>query len=157
MTDITDLDDVETINYSNDTNMNDLNDLYKTDFKNNSGSQMLKKVIKKSRNSARKKLYKRPSPRDDNYYDLADLETIDYNNDSDLNDIDSNKKISSSQIPAKKILQKYKKLSKKKKHEPAVSFIKQVPVHPRQILKRKIKLENLNNISKKVKMMMSLS
>ena len=39
-------DNSQTVDYNNDTNITDLDDLYKTDFKNNSGSQMLKKLLK---------------------------------------------------------------------------------------------------------------
>ena len=65
---------------------------------------------------ARKKPYQRPSENTSD--DLADLETIGYNNDtsiSDLNDIAArSKKISGTQVAAEKIIKKYKNLAKKK-------------------------------------------
>ena len=78
-----------------------------------------KKTVKKYRNLARKKPYQRPLPPSENSFnDFTDLETADYNNDtsiSDLNDITSGpKKNKNAQIAAKKILQKYNKLAKKK-------------------------------------------
>ena len=88
--------DVETIDYNNDTNVNDLNDI---NLKKTSGAQIgAKKLVKKYRNLARKKPY------ENSLNDLADLETIGYNNDtsiSDLNDIATgSKKTSRSQIAA---------------------------------------------------------
>ena len=76
-----------------------------------------KKIIKKYRNLARKKPYQKPPPlTETNEFD--DLETIDYNNDTninDLNDIVSNtKKGKNTQLAAKKILQKYKTIAQKK-------------------------------------------
>ena len=52
-----------------------------------------KKIVKKYRNLARKKTYQRPPP--NTVDDLADLEKIDYNNDTnirELNDIASGPK-----------------------------------------------------------------
>ena len=46
---------------------------------------------------------------------MADAETVNYNNDTNISDISANK---SSQIAAKKIVQKYKKLAKKKAPPP---------------------------------------
>ena len=94
-----DLHDVETINYNNDTNISDLDNI---NLKETSGAQV-KKIVKKYRNLARKKPYQRPSQ--NNSDDLADLETIDYNNDtgiSDLNDIVTGSK-KGTQITAKKV------------------------------------------------------
>ena len=111
-TNVTDLDDVETINYNNDTSVSDLIDLKKTSRK----QLTAKKIIKKYRHLARKKSYKRPPPRTETDFD--DLETIDYNNDTNisvLNDIaSSSKKNRNTKKAAKKILQKYKKIAQKK-------------------------------------------
>ena len=75
-------------------------------------------IIKKYRNLARKKPYQMPPPRTETI-EFDDLETIDYNNDTsidDLNDIVSNnKKGKNTQLAAKKILNKYKKIAQNKK------------------------------------------
>lgn len=104
--------------------------------------------------------------------DVTDVKTIDYNNNTNLNDVASNKgaivaakeirigtlpwngyksKISdvrnkSARVAAKKISNKYKKICSKRKD---VMFVKQVPVHPRDRLKRKIKLEPYDGLAKK--------
>ena len=111
-TNVIDLDDVDTINYNNDTSVSDLIDLKKT-----SGTQLAaKKNIKKYRNLARKKPYKRPPPRTETDFD--DLETIDYNNDTNISDLNgitsSSKKNKNTKIAAKKILQKFEKIAQKK-------------------------------------------
>ena len=68
-----------------------------------------KKIIKKYRNLARKKPYRRPPPRTETT-EFDDLETIDYNNDTsinDLNDIVSNtEKGKNNQLAANKIFKK---------------------------------------------------
>ena len=57
-TNINDLDDVETINYNNDTKINDVDNV---NLRKTSGAQIAaKKIVKKYRNSARKKPYQRP-------------------------------------------------------------------------------------------------
>ena len=120
-----DTDDLETIDYNNDTNVNGLkdtntNNIDNINLKKTSGAQITaKKIVKKYRNLARKKTYQRLlPPSENNFNDFTDLETVDYNNDtsiSDLNDIASGpKKNKNAQIAAKKIVQKYKKLAKKK-------------------------------------------
>ena len=94
-----DLDDVETINYNNDTNISDLDNI---NLKETSGAQV-KKIVKKYRHLPRKQPYQRPSQ--NNFDILADLETIDYNNDtgiSDLKDIVTGSK-KGTQITAKKV------------------------------------------------------
>lgn len=94
-----DLDDVETINYNNDTNISDLDNI---NLKETSGAQV-KKIVKKYRYLPRKQPYQRPSQ--NNFDILADLETIDYNNDtgiSDLKDIVTGSK-KGTQITAKKV------------------------------------------------------
>ena len=103
-TNINDLDDVETINYNNNTNINDLDNV---NLEKTSRAQIAaEKIVKKHRNLARKKTYQRRPQ--NTFDDLADLETIDYNNDtsiSDLNDIAAgSKKISGMQIAARKII-----------------------------------------------------
>ena len=94
---------------------------------------------------ARKKPYQRPPPRTETT-EFDDLETIDYNNDTsidDLNDIVSNsKKGKNTQLAAKKILKKYKKIAQNKKGKTEdVTFIKQVPLHPRERMKRNRKVK----------------
>ena len=132
---------IETINYNNDTSVSDLIDLKKI-----SGTQLsAKKIIKKYRNLARKKPYQRPPPRTETT-EFDDLETIDYNNDTsinDLNDIVSNtKKGKNTQLAPKKILKKYKKIAQNKKGKTEdVTFIKQVPLHPRERMKRRRKVK----------------
>ena len=76
-------------------------------MKKTRGTQLAaKKIIKKYRNLARKKPYQRPPPRTETT-EFDDLETIDYNNDTsinDLNDIVSNtKKGKNTQLAANKI------------------------------------------------------
>ena len=113
-TNINDLDDAETINYNNDTNINDLDNV---NLKKTLEAQIAAKtIVKKYRNLARKKPYQRPPQ--NTFDDLADSETIAYNNDtsiSDLNDIAAgSKKVSGTQVAAKKIIKKYRNLAKKK-------------------------------------------
>ena len=71
-------------------------------------------IIKKYRNLARKKPHQMPPPRTETI-EFDDLETIDYNNDTnidDLNDIVSkSKKGKNTQLAAKKIFKKYKKIA----------------------------------------------
>ena len=106
-----------------------------------------KKIIKKYRHLATKKHYQRPPPRTERT-EFDDRETIDYNNDTsinDLNDIVSNtKKGKNIQLAAKKIFKKYKKIAQNKiRKTEDVTFIKQVPLHPRERMKRhrKVKTE----------------
>ena len=113
-TNVNDFDDVETITYNNDTNINNLDNV---NLKKTSGAQIAaKKLIQKYRNLARIKTYQ-TGPQN-NFDDLTDLETIDYNKDtsiSDLNNITSgSKKISGTQIATKTIIKKYRNLAKKK-------------------------------------------
>ena len=86
----TEFDDLETLDYNNDTTVSDLVSLKKP-----RGTQLAaKKIIKKYRNLARKNPYQRPPPRTETT-EFDDLETIDYNIDTsidDLNDIVSNSK-----------------------------------------------------------------
>ena len=70
----------------------------------------LRKQWKNTKEISRKK-----SPLPFDISDVADAETVNYNNDTNISDISSNK---SSQIAAKKIVQKYKKLAKKKSPPP---------------------------------------
>ena len=107
-------DDLETIDYNNDTNINDLDNV---NLKKTLEAQIAAKtIVKKYRNLARKKPYQRPPQ--NTFDDLADSETIAYNNDtsiSDLNDIAAgSKKVSGTQVAAKKIIKKYRNLAKKK-------------------------------------------
>ena len=78
--------------------------------------------------------------------EFDDPETIDYNNHTsidELNDTVSNsKKGKNIQLAAKKILKKYKKVAQNKKGKTeAVTFIKQVPLHPREKMKRNRKVK----------------
>ena len=84
---------------------------------------------------------------------LDDVATVDYHNDTQPNDLNNEidkinlKKTSATQKAAKKIIKKYKnvkrkgqlvnysKLSKNSK-EDGIVFVKQVPVHPRDRLKK---------------------
>ena len=93
-----DLADLETTDYNNDTIRCDLNDIA-TGSKNISEAQVAaKKIIKKYKNLANKKAQK-------NQNDLADAETVDYNNDTNISDLNEppSKKTSSAQIAAKKL------------------------------------------------------
>ena len=96
-TNINDLDHVQTINYNNDTNINDLDNVK---LKKTSEAQIAaEKIVKKYRNLARKKPYQRPP--ENTFEDLADLETIDYNNDTSITDLNiatRSKKISGTQV-----------------------------------------------------------
>ena len=120
-----DTDDLETIDYNNDTNVNGLkdtntNNIDNINLKKTSGAQITaKKIVKKYRNLARKKTYQRLlPPSENNFNDFTDLETVDYNNDtsiSDLNDIASGpKKNKNAQIAAKKNSTEIQKVSKEK-------------------------------------------
>ena len=113
---IRDFDDLETIDYNKDTSLGDL-----INFLKNSGTQI---AVKNFAKNTELWLAKDPTPRTDTI-DFDDLETIDYNNDtkiSDLNDIaksikhrNTNK---NAQIAAKKIVDKYKKFARKKSNLP---------------------------------------
>ena len=85
---------------------------------------------------------------DSNINDLDDVETVDYNNDNNLNNLDDTdlKKVSGKRIAAKKIVKKYRNLARKKpyqrvskKTDDNIVFLKQVPVHPRDRLAKRNK------------------
>ena len=152
-----------------------------------------KKTAKKYQNLARKIPYQRPDKKVEEDIDslkqvpvspwdrfvrnvrnqFDDLETFDYNNDTNISDLDTKNK-SGTQIPAKKIIKNTKHWQEK---DPTKTFVfaKQVPVHPsdrlarktkdevkfiKQVLlhlrerfkgKRKIELDNYSQLSKKRK------
>ena len=95
-----------------------------------------KKLIQKYKNILRKKV---SLPFTIN--DAANAETVDYNTDTKMTNVSSNK---SAQIAAKKLVNKYKNIRTKrkrtlgnytglnKKSKDNVIFIKQVPLHPRE-------------------------
>ena len=105
-----------------------------------------KNLIQKYKNILRKKV-----PLAFTINDAANAETVDYNTDTNMTNVSSNK---SAQIAAKKLVNKYKNISRKrkrtlgnytglnKKSKDNVIFIKQVPLHPREWLKR---LSNLDD------------
>ena len=105
-----------------------------------------KNLIQKYKNILRKKV-----PLAFTINDAANAETVDYNTDTNMTNVSSNK---SAQIAAKKLVNKYKNISRKrkrtlgnytglnKKSKDNVIFIKQVPLHPREWLKR---LSNLGD------------
>ena len=66
-----------------------------------------KKVLQKY-----KKMSKKKTPFSFNLNDAAVAETVDYNNNTNINDISWSKKV---QITAKKIIEKYKNLTRKRK------------------------------------------
>ena len=78
-----DTDDLETIDYNNndlkDTNTNNI------DHINLKKTSPPKKLLKKYRNIARKKPYRRPLAAIK--YNFADLEIVDYNIDTNVNDL----------------------------------------------------------------------
>ena len=88
-----DIDDLETIDYNNDTNVNELkdtntNNIDNINLKKTLGAQRdTKKIVKKYRNIAKKKkkTYERPlaTIKDD----FAELETVDCNIDTNINDL----------------------------------------------------------------------
>ena len=82
-----DTDDLETIDYNNDTNVNDFKDTNTNNIDNINLKKTSppKKLLKKYRNLARKKPYQRPLAAIK--YDFADLETVDYNIDTNVNDL----------------------------------------------------------------------
>ena len=141
-TNIENLDDVETVNYKNDTNQSDLDN---TNLKKTSGAKIpAKKIIKKYKNLARKKPYQRPSVIVNDDFD--DLEKVDYNNHTNIIDLNNLKRTKNAQVAARKILQKYKKMSKtksfqkiSKKPDNDVVFLKKISLHPRDRLARKTK------------------
>ena len=178
-----DLADLETVNYNDDTSISDLNNIpfgFSAPKKTKSAQIAARKIVQKY-----KKLSKKKSPLPFHVSDTANTETVDYNDDTNINDVSSNK---GAQIVAKKIVKKYRNLARKKpcqrspkETEDDVVFLKQVPVHPRDRLARKTKdhikfvkrvplrlqerlkqkgktaLDNYRGLSKKVKMPMSLS
>ena len=81
------------------------------------GTQIaVKRIVKKYRNLARKRPYQRPLPtiRDD----LADLETVDYNIDTNINDlndiVDGPKKIKMLRLQLRKFYKNTKKCLRKR-------------------------------------------
>ena len=81
------------------------------------GTQIaVKRIVKKYRNLARKQPYQRPLPtiRDD----LADLETVDYNIDTNINDlndiVDGPKKIKMLRLQLRKFYKNTKKCLRKR-------------------------------------------
>ena len=102
-----------------------------------------KNLIQKYKNILRKKV-----PLAFTINDAANAETVDYNTDTNMTNVSSNK---SAQIAAKKLVNKYKNIRRKRKRtlgnytgkcQDNVIFIKQVPLHPREWLKR---LSNLGD------------
>ena len=93
-----DLADLEAIGYNNPTCISDLNDIAARSKKNSGTQVAAKNIIKNYRNLAKKKAQK-------NQTDLADAETIDYNKDTNVSDLNEplSKKTSSAQIAAKKL------------------------------------------------------
>ena len=95
-----------------------------------------KKIAKKYQNLARKIPYQRPDEKVEEDIDFLkqvpvslwdrlvrnvrnqfdDLETFDYNNDTNISDLDTKNK-SGTQIPANKIIKKYKTLAIKRPHQ----------------------------------------
>ena len=109
-----------------------------------------KKIVKKYKNQSKKK-----APIPFNISDIVDAATVDYNNDTNINnlhDVAPNKN-RNTQITAKKIVKKYRNLARKKpcqippkKTDDDAVFLKQVPVYPRDRLARKQKMMlNLGN------------
>ena len=86
-----DIDDLETIDYHNDTSVNELKDTNTNDtdninLKKTSGAQRdTKKIVKKYRNITKKTVEKALATIKD---DLAELETVDCNIDTNINDLD---------------------------------------------------------------------
>ena len=75
------------------------------------------------------------------------LETVDYNNDTNISDLGTKKK-SGKQIAARKIVEKYINFARKKpcqksdkKVEEDIAFLKQVALYPRDRLTRKARVE----------------
>ena len=75
------------------------------------------------------------------------LETVDYNNDTNISDLGTKKK-SGKQIAARKIVKKYINFARKKpyqkpdkKVEEHIVFLKQVALYPRDSLTRKARVE----------------
>ena len=94
-----------------------MSQLDNVNVKKTSGTQIaVKRIVKKYRNLARKKPYQRPLPtiRDD----LADLETVDYNIDTNINDlndiVDGPKKIKMLRLQLRKFYKNTKKCLRKR-------------------------------------------
>ena len=97
---INDIADAETIDFSNVTNINNISS-------SKSAKITAKKIVNKY-----KKLRKNKSPLPFNINDIDDAETVDYNSDTNMNNVSSSK---SAQIAAKKVVKKYKNLRRKRK------------------------------------------
>ena len=103
----------------------------------------LKKQIKKQLN-------KQPRYLETNYNNdtnINDLEIVDYNNDTNINDLG---KLTEKNIwdrnSCQKIIKEYRNVARKKRYwrrdkrvEEDVAFVKQVPVHPKDKLARKVR------------------
>ena len=121
-------DGLETIDYNIDTNISDLG------TKKKSGKQIAaRKIVRKYINFARRKPYQRPDKKveEDIVFlkqvplypqdrltrkarlEFDDLETVDYNNDTSINDLDT-KKNYETQIAVNKIIKKIQNIGKKK-------------------------------------------
>ena len=97
---INDIADAETIDFSNVININNISS-------SKSAKITAKKIVNKY-----KKLRKNKSPLPFNINDIDDAETVDYNSDTNMNNVSSSK---SAQIAAKKVVKKYKNLRRKRK------------------------------------------
>ena len=106
---VDDLADLEKIDYNNDTNIRELNDIASGPKKNKNVQTTAKKIKRKY-----KKLAKKKPPLPFNISDVADVETVDYNNGTNISDVSSNK---SAQIAAKKIVKKCLNLARKKPYQ----------------------------------------
>ena len=96
---MSDIADVETVQYNNETDFNDITS-------SKSAQIAARNILNKFKKIARKK-----SNFPFNLSDIADAETLQYNNDTDINDNTSSK---SAQIAAKKLTDKYRQIRKRK-------------------------------------------
>ena len=124
----------ETVEYNNDTSISDLNDTA-SGPKNNKNAQIApKKIVQRY-----KKLAKNKAPVPFNISDVADAKTIDYNKDTNINEVLSSKSV---QAAAKKIINKYDNLRRKRKSTLDISKLDGIPSS------KKNKGTSLNNRNK---------
>ena len=74
----------------------------------------MRKLLLRNLSENTKKLAKKKLPLPFNISDIADAETVDYNNGTNINDVLSNK---SAQTAAKRIVKKYRNLARKKPYQ----------------------------------------
>ena len=131
-----DIADLETVDDNNDTSISDWNDIVFELKKNKNAQIVANKIVQKY-----KKLAKKKAPVTFNISDAADTEAVDYNKDTNINNVLSSK---SAQIATEKILNRYDNLRRKRKRTLDIS---ELDVAPSSKNKRASSSNNRNKIA----------